>query len=737
MNPLFYFRDMLVWLSDFTYRHYRFTSSLAFLFLIVLFPFAKPLHVFVTVDELINRNDETSKDYFKLKNEFKLHTNAFLIFEKPGTLPFNEKELCDIKKWVMIQRLELPHIRESFSPLFIRELYKDTSSNGLSRLAFPTIVKLECDGGRRKDPLAAIDATPWKGLMAREDHQDFTHDFQISHLDEHNFVTEKLVPFLENLHERARDLPKGIKVHWLGDAHYQFEMARGLVFNNSLNLFIVIFILLIFRLLFGTWRSGFLFLLTLIYSCSVIVLLMSIFNVPIDILNNSLFLLLAVSSLGDFIFLSQHEVDHEHAERPWAMTFKELILPCFFTSFTTFIGFISLCTSEVEIVSRLGLWAGLSGLVEWITTLLVMPALLRFFFKNKTWVNPRKVWKLLPMRKIHRYSLPRWICRLLLLAFFFAPFTFQRMNISDIPNDLFKKDNPFYRSVEYLFETRGFKGEASLVFEDKDQELFNQKVLEDLKKHPNVARIENPYEMLSYFTKGLTPEEERVMKSGLKETPQFQRFFSDSRIRAVIYLKEGELRDVVELRRLVKSKYCSKGECSLSGVLVAYAEFSQSVSKTLLSSFLLSFVLVFITILLLCYYTANMKYAFPLLASSLWGVAVTLILLYMFQVKINFVTSVVVAMMVGMNGDNTIQFILGGMEKGIYQGVRERAQGSIVTAFILIISSVTFLFYYFEPPAVFGRLLMAGFLASLVGDLWILKGLLPKEVGSEDPTLKN
>ena len=98
-----------------------------------------------------------------------------------------------------------------------------------------------------------------------------------------------------------------------------------------------------------------------------------------------------------------------------------------------------------------------------------------------------------------------------------------------------------------------------------------------------------------------------------------------------------------------------------------------------------------------------------------------------FQIKINFITSLVIAIMVGMNGDNTIQFMLSGRKDSIYDGIKKRATGTILTTFLLMMSSLVFLLHYFEPPKVFGLLLMFGFLISLVGDLWILKGLLPTQ----------
>jgi predicted RND superfamily exporter protein len=365
--------------------------------------------------------------------------------------------------------------------------------------------------------------------------------------------------------------------------------------------------------------------------------------------------------------------------------------------------------------------------LEWVVTLLCLPAFLRVVLKEKSWVDKNKVVKFLPIGFINRISLPPIVCKMLLLIFFIAPFTFNHMNISDVPTNLFKVGNPFRESIQYLFETRSFKGDVSLVFNDLSQEAFNRSILKKLKLHPNVARIEDPYEIMDFYTKNLDHGDISLMKDSLKRTPQLKRFFSDHRARAIVYLKDVELGSIALMRKQVKEEFCPNRECALAGLLVAYADFSQSVSQTLISSFSLSFVLVILTITVLAYFTSNMRYLFQLLTSSMWGVAVTLTVLSCFQIKINFVTSVVISVLVGMNGDNTIQFILAGMDQGIERGIENRAEGSIITSILLIGASMTFLFHYFEPPTMFGYLLMFGFLTALVGDLFILKGLLPKQ----------
>ncbi len=723
-NPLYRFRDFLTKLQDKTFTHHRATIAISLLVLIgLLIPF-KPLPVYITVDKLINKHFETSQDFFRMKEEFKLGTNALILFQKADSA-FQEKDLCLVRKWAVTAPMQIPILQNTMSPLFFRQAQYKKGNDGFDQLLFNNIVPLNCDDPRAENPLRALDETPWKGLLARADQKDFMHEFNLEDRGGADFEIKTVPQVAQQLMTSAPQF----KSYWLGDASYQFFMAKGLQINNALNGFIALFILIFFRCFFGTWKSGLILIATLLYSSLILFALMSLFHVPIDILNNCLVLLLTVSSLGDFAFLSHHQLNNEGREH-WSNAFKKLVTPSFFTSFTTFIGFVSLYTSDIEVIRRLGLWAGISGMLEWITVMYVLAPFLKVILKNKSWVNKEKTINILPLHLLEKIRPSRKLSFALLSLLVLLPFTFHHIYISDIPAELFKKNNMFRQGIEYLEQTRGFKGDVSLVFNDKGRVAVNTEIIEKLRTHPNVARIESPYEVKNFLLKNLNEGQKTLVEDGLKTTIQYQRFFSDKRARAVLYLKEIEMKEMNVMRHYILRELCPNQECALAGALVAYADFSQMVPETLLDSFLLSLVLVFLCLLGLAYYTGNINRFPALFATALWGVAVTLILMAGLQVRVNFVTCVVVSILVGMTGDNTIQYLLGSMdseEDSLENGIKERSGGSVITTFIMMMCATIFFFYYFEPPRVFGSLLIFGFLTSLAGDLWLLKGLLKKE----------
>jgi len=87
--------------------------------------------------------------------------------------------------------------------------------------------------------------------------------------------------------------------------------------------------------------------------------------------------------------------------------------------------------------------------------------------------------------------------------------------------------------------------------------------------------------------------------------------------------------------------------------------------------------------------------------------------------------------LVGLTGDNAIQFLVAGRGKALHTGILKGGGAALVSGFLMALSSLIFIGSYFIPPRTFGFLLMAGFFASTLGDYWLLRALLGKEDSSD------
>jgi predicted RND superfamily exporter protein len=687
------------------------------LLLLGIFSQVKPFKMLITIDGLINENFETTKNYRELREKFEEGTPLLLLHENS----LNAKDVCGVRSWISNLPKKEDHLLRSYSLFSLRKPELQTPKDEFSRLTFPPMLQIGCYPSQFL-VLSNLSDTPWDGLIVNQKTKSFVTELRFKSLDgEKNFQSKVVPKVVENLRkEYPEELNK--KTRWLGQAAYQYFMKEGLKLNNALNGLLLLIVLLLMRLFLGTWKSGFSFIGTLLLSAIFLFALMAVAGTPLDVLNNSLFILLSVASLGDFIFLCHHQQKNQCS---WKESFERLLVPSFFTSLTTFLGFLSLRTSDLDIIQRLGIWAAISGVIEWLVLFSLLPAILSLKVDFQSFATNVPTKALTLLNRLEKVQLPKPILFSFFLIYLASPFSPNFFNINDNPTMLFPKSHPFYQGIQKLESSLGFSGEVSVIYKRKmslDQDFVSlESVLTRIKRHPNVTKIESPQDLIEFTTQGFSPEIKDLINSNLKDTAAYKKLIHEDSLRAKIYLNKTSLRDINEMRKYVEEDLCAEKECALSGALVAYAEFSQTVPKTLLISLGTSLIMVLLVLLVLWRGKKDAP-LWPLLVSGFWGVAFILVLLAVSQFKLNFVTCVVLAILVGMTGDNAIHFLLGGSD--LKKGIEEKQGASVLTTTIMSLCCVVFFFFSFQPPRVLGILLIFGLWGSLAGDLWFLKSLV-------------
>ncbi len=693
----------------------------------------KPFKMLITIDGLINNNFQSAKNFRTLKENFEEGT-PLLLLHHPR---YDQRELCDLRKWLTTLPSKEPHLLRTLSLFSLRKpRLLPAQEDMFPRLTFPTLLRVQC-AQNQITGWQDLRQTPWSGVLwpdtglSSKPLSSFLTEMRFKDLGEVNFQSKVIPKIVQKIKEEYPEALKE-KTFWLGEAAYQMHMKEGLRHNNLLNGMLLILVVLLMKLFLGTWHSGLFFISTLITCAFFLFGFMSITGTPLDVLNNSLFILLSVASLGDFIFICHHQ---RKFQTSWQESFKALIFPSFFTSLTTFLGFLSLVTSDLDIIKRLGLWAALSGVIEWLVLFSLLPAVMSVFSKKRPFSVHTRASSFL--NNLERISLNKATKIIFVLVYFAAPFAPFTFNINDNPTLLFPKSHEFREAIATLKRTLNFSGEISLVVkrqggsEDdlkRELHLLDQKA-NLLEEERNIIKVERPSRLLSFFEQDFPLHERQLIRSNLKKSPGYRQLISDTHIRAKLYLKETSLRDINHLRVLTAQNICPNKECGLSGALVAYAEFSQRVPRTLLFSLATSLILVFIILFLIHLSLKRPDHKlslFPVLLSGFWGVAFVLLLLAITQFKLNFVTCVVLAILVGMTGDNAIHYLLG-HQSGIEKGIADKQGASLLTTVIMSLCCSIFFFFSFQPPRILGVLLIFGLWGSLAGDLWFLKALLKKK----------
>src|SRR5262249_40438563 len=151
-------------------------------------------------------------------------------------------------------------------------------------------------------------------------------------------------------------------------------------------------------------KSGLIFFGTFILAIGPVLGGMGFFHTPMDILSNSLPLLLLIATIEDFLIISFIKASEGGN---WKKTFRQFISPCFFTSLTTVVGFGSLAIADLNIIKRFGTWAAVGALLEWVSVFYLLPAFLQIFPRLRVWVDRKKAFNLSWVSKLNGWRPPR------------------------------------------------------------------------------------------------------------------------------------------------------------------------------------------------------------------------------------------------------------------------------------------------------------------------------------------
>lgn len=512
---------------------------------------------------------------------------------------------------------------------------------------------------------------------------------------------------------------KDVKVRYLGlsaSRHY----FKKIMFKDSIyNLLVIIIIMILLRVIYGTWSSGFYLVLSLVASCIVLYGALAWTGIPINILTNNLFLMTAVAGTADFIFVTQYQMKGEFHD-----SFSEMIVPCFFTTLTTVIGFLSLNTSELTLIKQFGNGAALGAIAEWVFMFMFMPSFLKFIGKEKKWVDPERALSAKWIDAVEKLSMPSWTIKVFYVLMALSIPAFFYLNDQDSPVMNLPKSHVLRSGYEDFRKKFLWQGQVHLYFPDKPSPELHQEIISKLKSSKLIYRIEDPQELASEWTKNIPPLRQDLIRRELSGTPLWERYYSNTdQLRIPLYLYEQDLHTLRKLRDEVVG--ICKEHCRLAGQRVVYLEYGEKISRTMIESFAVSILLVIGILGWLLHTQGKLRYFWPVTVSALMGPLITLTLISVFQIPVTLITSIFLAVMVGLAGDNAIQYLLA--PGNLSSGIESRARASIIVTVVMMIGSSMFILQTLLPMKILGGLFVFGFFINLIGDFWGLKGLLTKK----------
>jgi uncharacterized protein len=680
----------------------------------------------ISIDDLVDPDFSTYGPLHSLKKTFLDQDEILVVLSAQNGRDPSKQELCSLSRWIQKTADTRGDINAIVSTLGVMWPTETEKSFKASPILSIDCANAELDESAAiRAGLAKIAASPWHGTLTSRAGNDVavliypearkkdsfygTFDYHVVDELQSSFEADVLKPNPE------------LKANWIGDGIFQYHLRKGYEAMPALNLMMSALVIILFRIFLGTFKSSFLFLNLVGWVSLPIYAGMALAGHPLDVLSSSISLMIFISSLEDFLFLS-----HFMRKWSWRRAFDRVLMPCFFTSLTTVIGFGSLAFADLAIIRRFGIWAAAGAALEWVVLFTILPALMQKFPKLRNWINPKKSVNV-RLPKILNYRPRRILTSIALLILPFSLWATGHLHISDSPERLLRADHPARQALNSIEESRGWRGQVSLVFSKYEDEKFNRDVIAQVKTWPLVVQVEDAYAVHDYMTHDLSKPMRGFMNDLIDNNTFGHRLGpSGEQTRALVYLNDLDIVGVNAMRRQVAA-LCPAGQCWLAGSLVSYGELGERVLGVLYESLGISIALVALVLLWLCM-AMRPKSFLPLVLSSIWGPAALLVVFYVFHVRVFYITSMIASILVGLTGDNAIQFLFASArKKNLQLGVTDVAPGAFVVTFCMIVTSTVFFFGYFDPMRTLGLMMIIGFALAFVGDVWILRGVSSRD----------
>lgn len=713
-------------LLSFALQRPRLTILITFLLLILSLTGVKNLQLELDIYDNVDSDFQSSLDWKEIKDDFGDQNSLILVFQSEKLQ--QTQWLCQWTQFIKSLPNEFRYVKHSFDALSLR---KPKLTN--DQLWYPKLLPDPCLSSLTSlDVQKKLFATPWENLFLGKTANRWVSEISINDEEDTNnkdnqkkFSIETAEKVIQQAKLKAAEIDPNGKLEILGPVSFRYFFKKIMAKDSVFNLGILLLIIIAFRGLFGTWKSGLWFAFVLACTLAMLIGIMGWLNYPIDVLSNNLFLMISVSGISDYIFVSFQQFNDSEEK-----SFFDVITPGFFTTLTTFFGFLTLLSSDLASIQRFGVTAAIGSILEWYMTFILLPALRKTLDLQNGWVNPSQAFLRKKLNSLGELKLSKPLFFTLITLTFLAPVLALRLSFADTPSENFPKNHELHTAIQNFKSQHNWENFVYLVFTPYEKSENIQNVLNTIRQNPLVQNIEDKRTIENEMVYGLDSLFPNLVLRELESSGALSRYISSTnKERSIIYLKEINV-DSLKLFRESVQKVCGS-QCSLVGQPIVYLDYNERISLTLSESLIVSIIIILI-ILGVIHWSLQTEVSFWALAlSSIVGPLCMISIMSIFQVPVNLITSIFIATLVGISGDNAIQFMFSGKSIGIKEGIQDRMSASIASALLLAACSFFFVFQTLIPIKWLGVLFVVGFIVNLAGDLWVLKALLPKNDISE------
>lgn len=667
--------------------------------------FGKQTKIAVRTEDFSDQRLNSFKEMQELKKEYQFEDKLTLIVNKNSQ--FTSDDYCIIQNWLRKEVNQNQAIAGISSLFSLRKIdYQE------GRLFYPLLIDSPCE---KKVDLLKLANHPLTPLFSTKDLNDLIIHFDIEPSEKifrHGIYDYKEIDSI--IENAKKNLP--FEIIPGGTLFFQSSVLKGIERTQILNIFASILLFSGYYIFYRSFLGAFALLSIIFIIHSFVKAGMAINGHMIDPLSSCIFLMLTVSALEDYIMLSFLVFKQKI---PFNNAIKKLLLPSFLTSLTTAIGFGSLAVSNNPSIVHFAIWTATGAMLEWLAIFIIMPVFVNQFRWAKELIKNHPIPKRLVPKNLISYTPAKKISILLALIPLIIIFLYDKANLNYSPFDMFDSSHPISKFRQHFQKTRQSEGELSIVFNDKN---FNvEKIVKKITLDPYVTHVFSEEDLESEISR-LPNFLHTILKEDFQRTDLGKLFFSNETKRIIVSIKSYDTKDIPLIVRNL-NQICSIN-CSVKSEVIVSKDYALGILQTLYESAISGFLSIILLIIFLVY-AISKKHIIPVIASTLWASFMLLMFVVIFQFKINVVTCVALSVLIGLAGDNAIQFLLL-RKNSLNSSVHEIGEASTENFILMLLLSSTLFLSYFETPRILALLMVVGISFMFIGDVWILNGLIAK-----------
>jgi predicted RND superfamily exporter protein len=550
----------------------------------------------------------------------------------------------------------------------------------------------------------------------------------------------------------------------------------NIVFVPAATLTIILLLFIAFRNLVGIILPLAVVVLTMIPSIG----LMSLFGIPLTMVNSFLPVVIMIIALADsiHILVKYNEESEKNRDRFSALeqSLQKIYRPCLYTSVTTLVGFLSLSYTDIPPVMHFGLFAGVGVIIAFLLTITFLPAVLIQLPQPKTRESAalRGDWMRgtldFCIRFTNRWSIPTFIACLAIMVW--SILGLSNINIETILTKFYIKDSKLVQDLLFIDDRLAGTQTVEIMLEALDKEGRNysnisdpsqkQKVYDSVRDRFLDARMQQDLENFEKFMMqdknikkvmsivDLTRSTKAAfLEPGTKDVPlpkitdEVSNFLfllsnsSDSKLignfaepgyakaRIMVRMRTTGtkvLRQTLDRIRTRQDSFGPDIKMTVTGTTVMSAAIADNFLQNQIVSFLIA--LAFVVVIIGSIYRSATIGALALIP-NLFPILVGFLVMYLSDIDLNVNTVMVASIAIGLVVDDTIHFFHRLVEENrvmeaefaINNTIRTVGRALGFTSFVLVGGFSILILSDFQGTAWLGLLLATVILWALLADL--------------------